>query len=113
MDQGSHAGAGMERTCIGTTPESVRDLTMAAIAKRAGVGKPTLYKWWPTKAALNGLFGKLMAELIAEGQRDRTSPRVRAATSCIMFQQASPRHKDAPRAGPCITISRPIRHTEN
>ena len=32
--------------------ESVRDLTMEAVAKRAGVGKPTLYKWWPTKATL-------------------------------------------------------------
>ena len=31
---------------------SVRDLTMEAVARRAGVGKPTLYKWWPTKAAL-------------------------------------------------------------
>ena len=85
---------------------SVRDLTMEAIARRAKVGKPTLYKWWPSKAALvfamfhdrlagsppvpqdgkvedvirakirhlvrafNGLFGKVMAELIAEGQGD-------------------------------------------
>ena len=32
--------------------KSVRDLTMEAVAKRAGVGKPTLYKWWPTKATL-------------------------------------------------------------
>src|SRR6266404_694820 len=31
---------------------SVRDLTMEAVAKRAKVGKPTLYKWWPTKATL-------------------------------------------------------------
>lgn len=82
------------------------ELTMEAIAKRAKVGKPTLYKWWPSKAALimamfyerlvgkleapqastveeairvkmrrlikefNGLFGKVMAELIAEGQSD-------------------------------------------
>lgn len=30
----------------------VRDLTMEAVAKRTGVGKPTLYKWWPTRAAL-------------------------------------------------------------
>lgn len=85
---------------------SVRDLTMEAVARRAGVGKPTLYKWWPSKAALvfamfherlardarvpeaetveallrarmrhlvrafNGTFGKVMAELIAEGQGD-------------------------------------------
>jgi AcrR family transcriptional regulator len=32
--------------------KSVRDLTMEAVAKRASVGKPTLYKWWPTKATL-------------------------------------------------------------
>jgi AcrR family transcriptional regulator len=85
---------------------SVRDLTMEAVAKRAKVGKPTLYKWWPSKAALvfaafhervavatdmptsttaeqairakvrrlihefNGLFGKVMADLIAEGQSE-------------------------------------------
>jgi AcrR family transcriptional regulator len=85
---------------------SVRDLTMEAVAKRAGVGKPTLYKWWASKAALvfamfherlaskldalqtatveeairlrvrrliaefQDLFGKVMTELIAEGQSD-------------------------------------------
>ena len=85
---------------------SARDLTMEAVAKRAKVGKPTLYKWWPSKAALimamfnerlvgkpvsssastvgealraklrrlindfNGLFGKVMADLIGEGQSD-------------------------------------------
>src|SRR6201981_4098591 len=32
--------------------KSVRDLTIEAVAKRAGVGKPALYKWWPTKATL-------------------------------------------------------------
>src|SRR6266404_2287122 len=86
--------------------KSVRDLTMEEVAKRAKVGKPTLYKWWPTKAtlvlamlcermarnlekptgrsaeeslrfrvrrlidALNGPFGKIVAGLIAEGQRE-------------------------------------------
>ena len=85
---------------------SVRDLTMEAVANRAGVGKPTLYKWWPTKAALvlamfreriavalprpsvgtaeeairavaraligplNGQLGKVLCELIAEGQSE-------------------------------------------
>ena len=79
---------------------------MEAVAKRAGVGKPTLYKWWPTKAALvlamfkeriavalpppsvgtaeeairdaaraligplNGELGKVLSELIAEGQSE-------------------------------------------
>jgi AcrR family transcriptional regulator len=32
--------------------KSVRDLTMEEVAKRAKVGKPTLYKWWSTKACL-------------------------------------------------------------
>jgi AcrR family transcriptional regulator len=86
--------------------QSVRDLTMEAIANHAKVGKPTLYKWWPSKAALvlamfherlartdlaptaktaeavlrakvrrliaslNADFGKVMADLIAEGQSE-------------------------------------------
>jgi AcrR family transcriptional regulator len=32
--------------------KTVRDLTIEEVAKRARVGKPTLYKWWPTKATL-------------------------------------------------------------
>ena len=86
--------------------KSVRDLTIEEVAKRAGVSKPTIYKWWPTKAALvmallheriaakpetletrtaeqalrwrvrrliaafNGLFGKVMADMIGEGQNE-------------------------------------------
>jgi AcrR family transcriptional regulator len=86
--------------------KSARDMTMEEIAKRAGVGKQTLYKWWPTKAALvmsmfsermarypdaveglnveanlkqrlrrlitafNGPLGKIIADLIAEGQSE-------------------------------------------
>ena len=85
---------------------SARDLTFEAVARRAQVGRPTLYKWWPSKSALvlatfheriarngeapltgtaeeiirakvrrlihelNGLFGKVMADLIAAGQSE-------------------------------------------
>lgn len=84
-----------------------KDLSMEAVARRAGAGKPTLYKWWPSKAALimamfherivvnaaapapagtaeealrttmrrlikglNGFYGKVLADLITEGQSD-------------------------------------------
>lgn len=30
----------------------LRDISIEAIAKRAGVGKTTIYRWWPHKAAL-------------------------------------------------------------
>src|SRR5437667_10856596 len=32
--------------------KSGRDLTMEEVANRAKGGKPTLYKWWPTRATL-------------------------------------------------------------
>ena len=85
---------------------SVRKLTVDEVCRRAGVSKPTIYKWWPTKAAMvmdmfeqrmvrripdvevftaeqlirvavprlirlfNEVFGKVAAEMIAEGQSD-------------------------------------------
>ena len=42
----------MDAVCGLLQKKSVRDLTMEEVAKRAKVGKPTLYKWWPTKATL-------------------------------------------------------------
>jgi AcrR family transcriptional regulator len=110
---------------------SVRELTMEAIAKRAGVGKPTLYKWWPSKAALifamfherlvakrevpqaatseevirakmrlliaafNGPFGKVMADLIAEGQSDPS-----------ILQELYDRHISVRRASTVADIER-------
>ena len=53
---------------------SVRGLTIEAVAKRAGVGKPTIYKWWPSKAALVlAMFGERMATDGGEGPRPRTA----------------------------------------
>src|SRR5246127_3827628 len=41
---------------------SVRDLTIEDVAKRARVGKPTIYKWWSTKATLVlAMLGERMA----------------------------------------------------
>jgi AcrR family transcriptional regulator len=45
-------GAIMDAVYALLQKKSVGDLTMEEVAKRAHVGKPTLYKWWPTKAAL-------------------------------------------------------------
>ena len=112
---------------------SVRDLTMEAIARRAKVGKPTLYKWWPSKAALvfatfhdriagsplvppdgkvedvirikmrnlvrafNGLFGKVMADLIAEGQGDAD-----------LLRELWDRHMDERRSATIADVERAV-----
>ena len=51
--------------------KSVRDLTIEEVARRAGVGKPTIYKWWPSKAALvmDMLDEHILEDLPAPGAR--------------------------------------------
>jgi AcrR family transcriptional regulator len=85
---------------------SLRDLSIEAIARQSGVGKTTIYRWWPSKVAVvmdafvehllpaipfpegvsateaiarqmasliqafSGDYGRIVAQIIAEGQAD-------------------------------------------
>src|SRR5438105_1727713 len=59
---------------------SVRDLTMEGVAKRAKVGKPTLYKWWPTKGSL------VLAMLCERMAPDLEKPTVLTAEESLRFR---------------------------
>src|SRR5260221_11649424 len=60
--------------------KSVRDLTMEEVAKRDKVGKPTLYKWWPTKATL------VLAVLCERMARNLEKPTVLTAEESLRFR---------------------------
>lgn len=96
----------MEATIELLEDRSVRELSIEAIAKKAGVGKTTIYRWWPCKTAVvfdafleymlprteyperlsaiealseqvkmvieafSGKIGRIVAEILAEGQSD-------------------------------------------
>ena len=60
--------------------KSVRDLTMEAVAERARVGKPTLYKWWPTKGTL------VLAMLCERMAPDLAMPTVLTAEKSLRFR---------------------------
>src|SRR5262245_11216757 len=55
-------------------------VTMGAVAARAGVGKPTVYRWWPDRHAVT------MAALMAAGDDDRLSRRPRSLRDGLRLQ---------------------------
>jgi AcrR family transcriptional regulator len=63
--------------------KSVRDLTIEEVAKRAKVGKPTLYKWWQTKATL------VLAMLSERMARNLEKPTTLTAEESLKFRVRS------------------------
>jgi AcrR family transcriptional regulator len=53
--------------CLALLAEGTTDLGPAEVARRSGVTRATIYRWWPTKAAL-------VAEALAAHTRDRLDP---------------------------------------
>jgi AcrR family transcriptional regulator len=49
---------------------TVKDLSIEAIAREAGVGKTTIYRWWPTKAAV--VIDAFMAKIVPENTPAKT-----------------------------------------
>lgn len=95
--------------------EPLDDITMDAIATRAGVSKATIYKWWPTKLAVAlEAFGARMAQTVTipdtgNARTDFTqelaaimtyyqSPEGRAFATLLAQSQSSPGARDNFRA---------------
>jgi len=73
-------------------------LTMEAVAQRAGVGKPTVYRWWPNRHAV------AMAALMDEAPKPRiTARRSRSALKALEQQLLTVADTLASRAGRHVT----------
>jgi AcrR family transcriptional regulator len=59
---------------------TVKDLSIEAIAREAGVGKTTIYRWWPTKAAV--VIDAFMAKIVPEN----TPAKARSAKTALEKQ---------------------------
>jgi AcrR family transcriptional regulator len=60
--------------------QSVRDLQIHEVCRKAGVSKPTIYKWWPTKAAMvMAMFEQRMVRRLPPIERLSAEELIRAA----------------------------------
>jgi AcrR family transcriptional regulator len=60
--------------------QSVRDLQIKEVCRTAGVSKPTIYKWWPTKAAMvMAMFEQRMVRRLPPIQSLSADQLIRAA----------------------------------
>ena len=72
-------------------------VTMEAVAARAGVGKPTVYRWWPDRHAV------AMAALIETDATRSTKPKRRTAVAALREQLRSIARRFATSTGRHIT----------
>lgn len=63
--------------------KSVQELSIEAIAKKAGVGKTTIYRWWPNKTAV------VMEALVSQpGMQESEEPNAKSNAEALEFQLA-------------------------
>src|SRR5579862_9871248 len=80
MEQAASHDAILDAVYALLQKKSVRDLTMEEVARRAKVGKPTLYKWWATKATL------VLAKLCERMAPNLEKPTVLSAEESLRFR---------------------------
>jgi AcrR family transcriptional regulator len=76
--RGRHRSSESEEAILKATlqllkEKPLRDVTVDAIARKAGVGKMTIYKWWPSKAyvALDAFSKKMNRVIVMPDTGDR------------------------------------------
>lgn len=78
-------------------------LTMEAVAQRAGVGKPTVYRWWPNRHAVAMAALMDAPQVPAESQRAASRSRMRTALKSLEQQLLGVADTLASRAGRHVT----------
>lgn len=73
-------------------------VTMEAVAERAGVGKPTVYRWWPNSSAV------AMAALLEHDVTTKRSPRAKSPLAALRRQLKAVAHIFATPLGRNVAI---------